>query len=132
MLSGCSGLTTVPLLDISSATQAGAFLSGCSSLTVVPLFDTSNLVNMAGFMKDCTSITSLPLFDTGKAVYVHDAFNGCTNVETGALALYQQMSTQTTPPTSHDKAFFWCGISTVSGQAELNQIPQDWGGTMAA
>jgi len=53
-------------------------------------------------------------------------FLNCKNVQYGALALYQQASTQTTPPSSHAKAFFNCGVSSQTGSAELAQIPSDW------
>jgi len=52
-------------------------------------------------------------------------FHSCANVESGALALYQQASTQTTIPT-HTQAFRDCGSNTVTGAAELALIPDDW------
>jgi hypothetical protein len=55
----------------------------------------------------------------------------CYKVETGALALYQQASTQATPPSKHDSTFWNCGRDTVTGAAELAQIPSSWGGTGA-
>jgi hypothetical protein len=56
-------------------------------------------------------------------------FDSCYKVQSGALALYQQASTQATPPTDHTGTFTNCGRDTVTGAAELAQIPQDWGGT---
>jgi hypothetical protein len=50
----------------------------------------------------------------------------CGNVESGALALYQQASTQANPPSTHVETFYRCGINTVQGSAELAQIPSDW------
>lgn len=93
----------VEILGINPGNQhdLSALCQGCTSLTNVPLFDTSNVTNMAA------------------------AFWGCTNVETGALALYQQMSTQATPP-DHWGAFRDCGSNTQTGAAELAQIPSDW------
>jgi hypothetical protein len=52
-------------------------------------------------------------------------FYSCKNVETGALALYQQASSQSAIP-SHTKAFYLCGSSTSTGTSELAQIPTDW------
>jgi hypothetical protein len=51
------------------------------------------------------------------------------NVESGALALYQQAGSQATPPSSYSNCFAGCGRDTVTGAAELAQIPTDWGGT---
>jgi len=56
-------------------------------------------------------------------------FHNCTKVESGALALYQQASTQTRPPSSHTYCFRSCGSDTTTGAAELAQIPSSWGGT---
>jgi len=53
-------------------------------------------------------------------------FYGCVNVESGALALYQQASTQTNPPTNNYQTFTNCGSNTVTGVAELAQIPSSW------
>jgi hypothetical protein len=47
-------------------------------------------------------------------------------VQSGALALYQQASTQTNPPTNHNETFTRCGTNTTTGAAELAQIPSDW------
>lgn len=63
------------------------------------------------------------------ATTVDWCFAGCSNVESGALALYNQMSTQTTPPQYHQYCFTNCGRDTVTGAAELAQIPSSWGGT---
>ena len=53
-------------------------------------------------------------------------FYNCYSVQSGALALYQQASTQATPPTDHRNTFTDCGINTQTGSAELAQIPNDW------
>jgi len=53
-------------------------------------------------------------------------FDGCTSVESGALALYQQASTQSNPPQQHSYTFRNCGSNTTTGSAELAQIPNDW------
>jgi hypothetical protein len=58
-------------------------------------------------------------------------FNDCLNVQSGALALYQQASTQTTPPSEYYNTFYNCGSNTTTGAAELAQIPSSWGGTGA-
>jgi hypothetical protein len=56
-------------------------------------------------------------------------FQDCFNVESGALDIYAQMTTQTTPPNSHNLTFSNCGRDTETGTAELAQIPVSWGGT---
>jgi len=53
-------------------------------------------------------------------------FKGCVAVQSGSLALYQQASTQATPPVYHDDCFKNCGKNTTTGAAELAQIPSSW------
>ena len=77
----------------------------------------------------CTSLSALPLFDTTKVVNMNSAFMNCKNVKEGALALYQQASTQAIPPSAHSNTFNGCGSNTSDGSAELAQIPTSWGGT---
>ena len=117
----------------SSHTTTVANLQGmfanCSSLTSVPLFDTSSVSSMNIMFAGCSSLTSVPLFDTSSVSNVGNMLINCVNVESGALALYQQMSTQATPPTVYGDCFKDCGSNTVSGAAELAQIPSSWGGT---
>ena len=127
MFRGCSSLTGVPLFNTSKVTDIGSmFDGGCSSLSSVPLFDTSNVTNMTFVFQNCTSLTSIPLFDTSKAINTFWMFENCYNVQSGALALYQQASTQANPPLYHMGMFGDCGINTQTGSAELAQIPSDW------
>lgn len=131
MFQSCSSLTSVPLFDTSSATNVGQMFEGCSDLTSVPLFDTSNATDMGNMFLACSSLSSVPLFDTSSATNMDYTFYSCTNVESGALALYQQASGQVTPPSSYSNCFMDCGSGTVTGAAELAQIPASWGGTGA-
>jgi len=50
----------------------------------------------------------------------------CVNIQSGALALYRQASSQSTPPSKHSRTFQNCGSNTTTGAAELAQIPSDW------
>lgn len=127
----CTSLTSVPLFDTSNVTIINAMLSGCTSLTSVPLFDTSKATFMYDMFLNCTSLTKVPLLDTSKATSMYQMFSGCTSVESGALALYQQASTQKNPPSATYNAFKDCGSNTITGAAELAQIPVSWGGTAA-
>ena len=128
MFNGCTSLTTAPSLNTSSAQGMGYMFVGCTSLTTAPQLDTSNATAMNGMFSECTSLTSVPLYSTSSAENVSYMFNGCTAVESGSLALYQQMSTQAVPPTDYSNCFTNCGANTASGLAELNQIPYEWGG----
>ena len=125
MFNNCS-LTSVPLFDTSSVTDIECMFNNCVSLTTVPLFNTSNVENMYETFRGCSSLTSVPLFNTSSVMFMDSMFLNCTKVQSGALALYQQASTQANPPSSHTGAFKNCGSETTTGAAELAQIPEDW------
>ena len=121
------------LLEVLGANTRGVtnmegMFSGSTALTSVPLFNTSSVTNMAGMFDGCRSLTSVPLFNTSSVTSMTRMFYGCELVESGALALYQQASTQTVPPNNHRECFTYCGKDTVTGRAELGQIPMSWGG----
>ena len=126
MFDSCTSLTSVPLFDTSSVTNMYGMFDRCTSLTSVPLFDTSKAKDTRYMFRECTSLTSVPLFDTSSVTDMRDMFDGCFNVESGALALYQQASSQATPPLLYDLCFRNCGRDTTTGAAELAQIPSDW------
>ena len=130
MLASCQ-LTTVPLFDTSSVTTMNQMFTSCTNLTTIPLFNTSSVTNMNQMFKGCSSLTTIPLFNTSSVTNMNQMFYNCTRVETGALALYQQASTQATPPSQHSLTFYNCGSNTTSGAAERAQIPSSWGGTGA-
>lgn len=125
MFAGTS-LTSVPLFDTSSVTIIASMFSDCTSLKSVPLFNTSKVTNMNRMFERCTSLTSVPLFNTSSVTTMNYMFRECKKVQSGALALYQQASTQTTPPSTHNQTFRNCGSNTTTGAAELAQIPSDW------
>ncbi len=129
MFNKCTSLTTVSLFDTSNVTNMTYMFARCTSLASVPLFNTSAATNMTGMLYNCTSLTSVPLFNTSKVTEMDFMFYNCPAVQSGALALYQQASTQFTPPTYHNNTFANCGRDTVTGAAELAQIPSSWGGT---
>ena len=115
--------------DTSTITNTQNMFYGCTSLVSVVAFNTSSVSTMVGMFRGCSSLVAVPLFNTSSATSVTSAFAGCVSVERGALALYQQASTQTAPPTSTSSCFTDCGKNTTTGAAELAQIPESWGGT---
>lgn len=132
----CDKLTSVAIFDTSSVTNMSIMFDSCESLTTLPLFDTHNVTDFSYMCFGLSwggwlPLTSIPLFDTSSATNVEGMFGYAKNVESGALALYQQMSTQTNPPSSYSYCFTNCGYKTVTGAAELAQIPSSWGGTGA-
>ena len=130
MFGGCSSLTSIPLLDTSKVTDMSFMFYGCVHLVSVPLFDTSSVTDMESMFSDCYALQSVPLFDTSSVTNMGRMFYNCYNVQSGALALYQQASAQSNP-IAHTDTFTNCGCDTMTGAAELAQIPVSWGGTMA-
>lgn len=131
MFSGCTALTSVPLLDTQSTRTMLNMFYNCSSLTTLPTFNTSRVEMMEGMCYGCSSLTQIPSFDVSNVASVQQAFYGCRYVQSGALSLYQQASSKPYPPRYYSDCFTNCGDLTVSGAAELAQIPSSWGGTGA-
>lgn len=125
MFRRCTSLETIPLFNTSNVTTIRDMFYGCTSLINVPLLDTSNVENMSYMFYGCDSLKTVTLFNTSNVTNVGHTFFNCKKVESGALALYQQLSTQTNTP-SHNYCFLDCGKDTETGAAELAQIPYDW------
>lgn len=132
MFNGCGYyLTSVPLFDTRNVTDMESMFEHCFKLLSVATFDTPNVTTMERMFYESYDLRYVPLLDTSKVTNMNYMFYNCVNVKSGALALYQQASTQANPPSSHVATFNSCGSSTVSGAIELDQIPSSWGGTGA-
>lgn len=121
-------LTTVPAFDTHSAVLMNSMFEGCRYLETVPIFNTATVTSFNSMFYRCQALQSVPLFDTSSATDTVAMFYKCRMVEEGALALYQQASSQTNPPSEHGAMFEECGADTTNGAAELAQIPSSWGG----
>lgn len=126
MYGKCSTLGTSYLYDLSKATDISEMFYECRALSSVPLFNTRLVNNFSNMLTSCESLREIQLFPTANATNMSGMCAHCYNVESGALALYTQASTQSFPPASHSGCFSSCGVSTTSGRAELAQIPSDW------
>ena len=126
-----SHLTHVLGANTTGVTDMSGMFQDCDTLVSVCLFDTSACETMENMFLECSALTVLPLYDTSSCDNMEYMCYGCRNVQSGALALYQQASSQSTPPSSHRQCFKNCGSNTVTGEAELDQIPTSWGGNMS-
>lgn len=126
MFRECENLVTIPQFNTSSLQYTSYMFEGCSSLTSIPRIDTSRVTNAYKMFEGCTALQTVPFLSTTRMTEVGRMFYGCINVASGALALYDQMSRQSTPPSSHSATFYNCGSNTTHGAAELAQIPSDW------
>jgi hypothetical protein len=155
----CSSLVQIPLYDLHSCTILNGTFQKCPNIHHLPKFDTSNVTDFAnccnGTDAGTNSLEEIPDWDFSKgtsfscafknnvlltdisglrvpsATNVDQMFRGCRNVETGITELYEHLSTKAVSVTSHQKTFENTGADTVTGAAELAQVPTSWGGTMS-
>ena len=120
----------VDLIDGNTAgvTAIGRLFQGCTSIVNVVLFDTSSVNNAQYAFEGCNRLAKIPRFDTSSMTDMSGMFKECYDVTGGALYLYNQASSQTTPPIYHTDTFRDCGLFSDTGREELRQIPSSWGG----
>lgn len=129
-----NGNPFVEVLGINThgVTSFMATFYNCSNLIALPTnvyFGDGTI--FTNFAAGCSLITSIPNYDLHSATSVETAFLGCPKVESGALAMYNQLASLGAQITNHSNTFQYCGVDTVTGAAELAQIPSSWGGTGA-
>lgn len=122
----CIALQSVPFFDTSHVNRmSGTFEQ--SNIITLPAFNMINVTNINNMCYKCKALKNIPLFkNTNNITNAYRTFASTSNVESGALALYQQLASQTNPPSEHSKMFNQCGINTETGAAELAQIPSTW------
>ena len=97
----------------------------CTNLTKIVVFDTSSVETLS-YAFSRTAITSIPLFPVDNVQYADAAFYSCRVVESGALDMYNALSNKLVEVVAHLGTFAYCGDQTVTGAAELAQIPSNW------
>lgn len=105
---------------------------GTCTCKIVGFGTMDNIETMDRSFFNCTSLTQIPTSITfgNYIANVAQMFAGCTEVTGGALSLYNQLKDVATI-TNHADTFKDCGLNTVTGLAELQQIPLSWGGLLA-
>lgn len=129
MFYNCNLVTNFPTFNLASCTTAVNMFSYCDSATSISVLNTSHITNMSGMFSYCKHLTQVPSLDTSAATNVNYLLKDCFRVQSGSLALYNQLSTQTNPPNKHSDCFLNCGSYSTTGRDELAQIPSSWGGT---
>ena len=121
MFSGCYNLTTVGSIDVSKTNDWWSLMqfmfSGCTKLTAIPNIKLpAYTIQNDGIIRDCSYM-----------------FNGCVNVASGILDFYNRITyiyygshRLIDNSTTYNCCFKDCGSNTVTGAAELAQIPSDW------
>ena len=77
---GCTGLTTIPQLDTSNATDISYMFYGCTGLTTIPQLDTSNVTSFDMIFNGCNNLTDVPEMDLQKCTYVSNPLTGCNKL----------------------------------------------------
>jgi hypothetical protein len=103
--SGCSSLTSFPLINTASGTTFSNTWRDCSSLTSFPLINTSAGTNFASSWRGCSSLTSFPLIDTSAGIFFNGAWNGCASLTSFPLI-------DTSAGTNFRDAWFGCSSLT--------------------
>ena len=129
MFSSATNLTEVALFDTSNCTDLSTMFAGSGLIEELPDFPTNSCANFEHFAASMTNLKKVPNLDVSAATNVKFMFASSYNVESGALAMYNKLSALGSQITNHDNTFAECGRDTVTGAAELAQIPSSWGGT---
>lgn len=78
--SGCSKITTAPVIDTSKGTVFRNMFSSCNSLTSLPKLDTSQGTDFGYMFRNCDSLVTAPAIDTSKGTNFEYMFNGCDSL----------------------------------------------------
>ena len=81
---GCTALTTVPLFNLSSVTNAYAMFAYCP-VTTVPLFNLSNCTSTGSMFYECTALTTVPLLNLSNLINASYMFYRCLELTTVPL-----------------------------------------------
>lgn len=119
-------LTTVVLPDTSKVTNMRAMFANNWSSFECPVFNTSSVTNISNMFASCAQLKEIPNLTFGRVTNANYAFDRTYNVNTGILRVYNNLISQTTPPSNHECTFKECGIHSETGAIEVAQIPSDW------
>lgn len=127
MFRSCSALTRIGKIDLSNVTTTNFMCSDCNNLRSFPNLRMDSLSAANGMFYNCRGLQKVPDLGQLPNIYiVQSMFGNCRNVETGTLAMYNILSARITTASNYRLCFTSCGADTVTGQAELAQIPSGW------
>lgn len=127
-----SQLTKATITNFGNLTEFVTIFGGVATLEEVNLSNTDNLTNISNLFTGCTGLKSIPQFNVSSVTICQDTFRNCTNAESGIVDMYNALKDNTYQSSnSYKDCFTNCGSNTITGAAELAQIPSSWGGTGA-
>lgn len=119
-----AGIRDIPEMDFSNIKVLNGLFNSCTGLTTLPEMNLSKANSINYMFAYCSNITNVPNMVIPSVTKADSLFDQCVSVESGALELYNYMKASGVK--SHSGTFRDCGINTVSGSAELEQIPTGW------
>lgn len=128
---GCDKLEKVIITgSLSNNISLWYAFANCYKLTTFDISDISNHVSIWNHtFTGCMSLSTIPELNLYSGITdVRGMCQNMYNVAGGALDLYNELS-QISGLTQYADCFTNCGRDTVTGAAELAQIPTAWGGT---
>lgn len=126
-----STIEEVGPLSIPNANSIAAAFQGRQQLRYVVLNDLANVENCVSAFSYCYALTSMPILNgLVKVTNAESMFYNSLNIGSGILDMYNTLNAMGTV-TNHSDTFYQCGRDSVTGAAELAQIPSSWGGTGA-
>ena len=127
--SGGRNLEYVAKFDTSTVTNACDMFLYQEKLTSIPAFNFTSLSGTQcgeGIFRS-TGIRSIPELKFSDSISdVSYMFGYCRKVESGILRMYNNLKDRPRIGIQHEECFRYCGYNTVTGAAELAQIPSDW------
>lgn len=123
-------IKTVAKFYAPDATNMNNIFAGVPYLQSVEITSSASAMNISYMFKDDIRLVAFPTNMQTDIVTNANFFGSGCRLVTNALAMYQKLSGQTTPPTRHGYAFTDCGIDTAYA-GDLALIPSSWGGTGA-
>lgn len=128
----CVLKNTGDILDASEMLSGGNQSASLKTLNALDLHSATDIHNLLS--RSTSLVSALDITLSGNVTNCSSAFQNCSKVPSGALALYNSLSSQATPPSNYSNCFTYCGRSAAQDapiHAEMAQIPTSWGGTMA-
>lgn len=129
LFGGQSGSTHIGYLVPSNLGGGTCKLIGSGNLDITDS-DGHTCESMDRMFVKCTGLTEFSTLHCSNVQNVGSMFDGCTEVTEGSYDQYIWFNTYGININNHSGTFSNCGYNTVTGAAELAQIPIGWGGTL--
>lgn len=129
----CAKITSIPMIDTSSATLMRETFANCTALVSIPQLDTSHVTAMYSFCSNCSNLVNVPILDTSSILATSngfkDVFAYCTSLSNESLNNIMKMCINATNYTGTKTLNF---IGLTSAQATICQGLSNYNDLIAA